>query len=187
MSKRHRQLRLAAVICSAVVFAASCGSGSEQADEPDVATSDSGAKVTTTTAPITTIAAELTTTRVPLAPIYDVWLTPDNANHLSFNEDDTWTFTHAQDPERIRGFGPFTFDGELLTLFTDRASKNCSRSSGAFDTEITGTYEAAITSEGNLELTDVDDQCVPRKIEFRGSLIDKDQKHQRGTLVPYSP
>jgi hypothetical protein len=122
--------------------------------------------------------------------LHGVWLTPDNSNHLSFNEDDTWSFSHAEDPVddfRNRGFGPFTFDGELLTLFTDPASKNCSRNSGAFDAEITGTYEAAITPEGNLELTDVDDLCVPRKIEFRGALSSSDKQHQRGTLVPYSP
>ena len=119
--------------------------------------------------------------------IYGVWLTPDNANHLSFNEDDTWSFIHRDDPERIRGFGPFTFDGGLLTLFTDPASRNCSRISSAFDAEITGTYEAAITPEGNLDLTDVDDQCVARKIEFRGKLSSSDLQHQTGTLMPYSP
>ena len=119
--------------------------------------------------------------------LYGVWLTPDNSNHLAFNEDDTWSFTHKVEPERIRGFGPFTFDGELLKLFTDPGSPNCSFGSGAFDTEITGIYEAAITPEGNLELTDVDDLCVPRKIEFRGALSSADQEHQRGTLVPYSP
>jgi hypothetical protein len=122
--------------------------------------------------------------------LYGVWLTPDNANHLSLNEDDTWSFSHAEDPVdnfQNRGFGPFTFDGELLILFTDPASKNCSPNSGAFDEVITGTYEAVITPEGNLELTDVDDLCVPRKIEFRGKLADADQLHQTGTLVPYSP
>jgi len=48
--------------------------------------------------------------------IYGVWLTPENKNLLSFSEDDTWSFSHPADPERIRGFGRFTFDGELLTL-----------------------------------------------------------------------
>ena len=119
--------------------------------------------------------------------VYGVWLTPDNSNLLSFNDDDTWSFIHHDDPGNIRGFGPFTFDGELLTLVTDPASKRCSRNSGAFDTDITGTYEAAITPEGNLELTDVDDLCVQRKIEFRGKLSSSDQQHQRGTLMPYSP
>ena len=118
--------------------------------------------------------------------LYGVWLTPDNSNLLSFNEDDTWSFTHKVEPERIRGFGPFTYDGELLTLITDPASPNCS-GSGAFDTEITGTYEATITPEGNLELTDVDDLCVNRKVEFRGKLSNVDALHQTGVLVPYSP
>jgi hypothetical protein len=122
--------------------------------------------------------------------IYGVWLTPDNSNHLSFNEDGTWRFSHAEDPVdpfKNRGFGPFTFDGELLTLVTDPDSKNCSRQSGAFSEEITGTYEAAITPEGNLELTDVDDLCTPRKVEFRGKLSNPDAAHQTGILAPYSP
>jgi hypothetical protein len=108
-----------------------------------------------------------------------VWLTPDNSNPLSFNEDDTWTFAEKEDPEYIRGFGPFTFDGELLTLFTDPDSKRCSQQ--------TGTYEAAITPEGNLELTVVEDPCVARKVEFRGVRSNTDLPHQTGTLVPHSP
>ena len=108
--------------------------------------------------------------------VYGVWVSPGNSSVLmSFNEDDTWNMTHKEDPERIRDSGPFTFDGELLTLVTDPASLHCSRNSGAYDAEITGTYEAAITSEGNLELTEVDDACVQRRV---GS---------RGTFVPYSP
>ena len=34
------------------------------------------------------------------------------------------------------------------------------------------------SNEGNLELTDVDDLCVPRKIEFRGKLSDADTLQQ---------
>ena len=111
--------------------------------------------------------------------IYGVWLTPDNSNYMEFNEDDTWTFTHKEDPERIRGFGPFTFDGELLTLSTDLGSRTCSR--------MTGTYEASITPEGNLEVTDVEDPCGPRVVEFRGVRPNIDLPHHTGTLVPYSP
>ena len=125
----------------------------------------------------------------PSEDLYGVWLTPDNSNHLSFNEDDTWSFSHAEDPVDVfqnRGFGAFTYDGELLTLFTDVASKNCSPTSGAFTEVITGTYEATITPEGNLELTDVDDLCTPRKVEFRGTRTNVDQPHSTGILVPYS-
>ena len=108
---------------------------------------------------------------------------------MSFNEDDTWSFSHAEDPVDVfknRGFGPFTFDGELLTLFTDPASNNCSPMSGAFTKVITGIYEATITPEGNLELTDVDDLCTPRKVEFRGKRANVEQPHSTGILVPYS-
>ena len=111
--------------------------------------------------------------------LYGVWLTPDNSNHLSFNEDDTWTFAEKEDPDFIRGCGPFTFDGELLTLSTDPDSRRCSRQAG--------TYEAAITPEGNLELTDVEDPCTAGVVEFRGVRSNTDLPHQTGTLVPYSP
>jgi hypothetical protein len=120
--------------------------------------------------------------------LYGIWLTPDNSNLLSFNEDDTWTFSHQADPERIRGFGTFTFDGELLTLSTDPASKNCSPNAGAgLTADATGTYEVAFTAEGDLELTDVEDPCTPRVVEFRGVRTNTDLPHHTGTLVRYSP
>jgi hypothetical protein len=120
--------------------------------------------------------------------LYGIWLTPDNSNHLSFIEDDTWTFAHLEDPERIRGFGTFTFDGELLTLFTDGASKNCSPNAGAgIAADATGIYEVEFTAEGDLELTDVEDPCTPRVVEFRGIRANRDLPHHTGTLVPYSP
>ena len=111
--------------------------------------------------------------------IYSVWLTPDHSNPLSFNEDNTWTFAEKEDTDYIRGFGPFTFDGGLLTFFTDPDSLRWSQQ--------TGTYEASITPEGNLELTDVEDPCVARKVEFRGVRSNTDLPHQTGTLGPQSP
>jgi hypothetical protein len=120
--------------------------------------------------------------------LYGVWLTPDNSNLLSFNEDDTWTFTHQEDPENIRGFGTFTFDGELLTLSTDPASLNCSPNAGeGLAADAVGIYEVAFTDEGDLELTDVDDPCIRRVVEFRGVRTNTDLPHQTGTLVSYSP
>ena len=111
--------------------------------------------------------------------LYGIWLTPDNSNYMEFHEDDTWTFTHKEDPERIRGFGPFTYDGELLTVSTDPTSRTCSR--------MTGTYKAAITPEGNLEVTDIEDPCGQRIVEFRGVRPNIDLEHHTGTLLPYSP
>ena len=169
------------VVC-ALVFAAGCSSSGDTG----ASIAESAATIPEATAP----APDPTPEPSPSERLYDVWLTPDNANYLSFNEDDTWSFSHAEDPVddfQNRGFGSFTFDGELLMLFTDPASKNCSPRSGAFDEVITGTYEAVITAEGNLELTDVDDLCTPRKIEFRGKLVNVDALHQTGILVPHSP
>ncbi len=182
--------QLSILMVCAFAFAVGCSSSSSTDTGASIA--ESTETVAGETAPVPGPTPEPTVTPEPSVTesLYGIWLTPDNSNHLSFNEDDTWSFSHAEDPVEVfsnRGFGPFTFDGELLTLFTDPSSKNCSRNSGAFDAEITGTYEAAITPEGNLELTDVDDLCVPRKIEFRGALSSSDKQHQRGTLVPYSP
>jgi hypothetical protein len=176
-----RQFSILMVCASA--FAAGCSSSSS---DSGASIAESTATVAGTTAPVPDPTPEPSVSE----NLYGVWLTPDNLNHLSFNEDDTWSFSHAEDPVddfKNRGFGPFTFDGELLTLFTDPASNNCSPNSGAFTELITGTYEAAITPEGNLELTDVDDLCIPRKVEFRGVLSSPEKLHQRGTLVPYSP
>jgi hypothetical protein len=174
--------QLSILMVCAFAFAAGCSSSADTG----TSIAESTATVAGTTAPVPGPTSEASVSE----GLYGVWLTPDNANLLSFNEDDTWRFSHAEDPVdnfRKRGFGPFTFDGELLTLFTDRASRNCSPSSGAFDEVITGTYQAVITPEGNLELTDVDDLCVLRKVEFRGKLSNADALHQTGILVPYSP
>ena len=169
------------MVC-AFAFAVGCSSSADTGASIAAST----ATVADPTAPVPTPTPEPSVS----AGLYGVWLTPDNANHLSLNEENTWSFSHAEDPadsSNLRGFGPFTFDGGLLTLFTDPASKNCSPISGAFDEVITGTYEAVITADGNLELTDVDDLCIPRKIEFRGKLSNPDARHQTGILVPYSP
>ena len=127
--------------------------------------------------------------------LYGVWLTPDNSNHVSFNDDDTWTFFQSEDTENVRGFGTFTFDGELVTLSTDPASKICSpkRPQGVFvageglTADTLGIYEVAFTAEGDLELTDVDDPCIRRVVEFRGVRANTDLPHQTGILLPYSP
>ena len=109
--------------------------------------------------------------------IYGVWITPgDELLHMSFNEDGTWNVVHPENPDRPAAFGTFTFDGELLTFSTDPDSRNCSPNAGAgLTADATGTYEVAFTAEGDLELNDVDDPCVPRRVEFRG------------TLAPHSP
>jgi hypothetical protein len=109
--------------------------------------------------------------------IYGVWLTPGWSDLMSFNEDGSWEGSHPEDPERIRDWGTFTFDGELLTFTsTDPSSSKCSPSAGAGDElGAIGTWEVAFTAEGDLELTDVEDPCVHRSVDLRG------------TLVPYSP
>jgi hypothetical protein len=100
-----------------------------------------------------------------------VWITPGSSGQLSFNEDDSWSFLHPEDPDRVRAFGLFTFDGELLTISTDPDSLRCSRMGGVYEAALTGVYEAAFTAEGDLELNDVEDPCVQRRVEFRGTLV----------------
>jgi hypothetical protein len=95
--------------------------------------------------------------------LYGVWITPGSSIHMSLNEDGSYDIVHPEDPDRIRGWGTFTFDGELLTFSTDPDDKNCSR--------MTGTYEAAFTAEGDLELNDLEDPCVVRRVDLRGTLV----------------
>ena len=98
--------------------------------------------------------------------IYGVWITPgDEGLHMSFNEDGSW------DVARRAGYpfggGTFTFDSELLTFTTDPNNVTCP--------DKPGTYDAALTAEGNPELNVVEDTCRERA------------RTLTGILVPYSP
>jgi hypothetical protein len=104
--------------------------------------------------------------------LYGVWITPGEGLHMSFNEDGSYAVVHPEDPDRPAAFGTFTFDGELLTLSTDPASKNCSPNSGTgIAADATGTYEVAFTAEGDLEVNDVEDPCVLARRDMRGTLV----------------
>jgi hypothetical protein len=105
--------------------------------------------------------------------IYGVWITPGSEGlHMSFNEDGSYAVFHPEDPDRPAAFGTFTFDGELLTFTTDPASRNCSPNAGTgLAADGVGIYEAAFTSEGNLELNDVEDPCVQARVQTRGTLV----------------
>ena len=98
--------------------------------------------------------------------LHGVWITPTESNYMSFNEDDSWSVAQEESTDPF-DWGTFTFDGELLTFSTDPDARICS--------DGTGTYDAAFTAEGDLELSVVEDPCGGRA----GSLP--------GTLVPYSP
>jgi hypothetical protein len=104
--------------------------------------------------------------------LYDVWITPGEGLHMSFNEDGSFAVFHPEDPDRPASFGTFTFDGELLTFTTDPASRNCSPNAGTgIAADATETYEAAFTAEGDLELTDIEDPCVQARRDLRGTLV----------------
>ena len=114
------------------------------------------------------------TTQADSEEIYGVWITPgDKGLHFTFNEDGTWSVVHPDaDPDRPAGFGTFTYDGELLKLSTDPASRNCSPNAGTgIAADAVGIYEAAFTAEGDLELTEVDDPCVAARVQMRGTLV----------------
>jgi hypothetical protein len=93
---------------------------------------------------------------------------------MSFNEDDSWG-TADQEGTDPFGWGTFTFDGDLLTLSVDSESCYATGLQPLAITKLPGTYEAAFTAEGDLELSVVEDRCGRRV----GDLT--------GTLVPYSP
>jgi len=100
--------------------------------------------------------------------IYGVWISPGDGVHMSLNEDGSYSVVHPDaDPDSPIGWGTFTFDGELLTFTLDPDVKECGR--------MVGTYDAAFTAEGDLELNDIEDPCV------------KARRNLRGTHVRYSP
>jgi hypothetical protein len=80
---------------------------------------------------------------------------------MSFNEDDSWG-TADQEGAGPFGWGTFTFDGDLLTLSTHPESEVC---------VATGTYEAAFTAEGDLELSVAKDPCDGRAEDMTGTLV----------------
>jgi hypothetical protein len=80
---------------------------------------------------------------------------------MSFNEDGTWGVA-AQDVSGSFDWGTFTFDGEVLTMSSDPESQVCLE---------TGTYEAAFTAEGDLELNVVEDPCSLRVEDLTGTLV----------------
>lgn len=98
--------------------------------------------------------------------LYGIWITPGETNYMSFNEDDSWGVAQVEGTDPF-DWGTFAFDGELLTFSTDPDAGVCSND--------TGTYDAAFTAEGDLELTVVEDPCGGRAGELPG------------TLVPHSP
>lgn len=93
--------------------------------------------------------------------LYDVWITPGNSIYLSLNEDDSWGIAYHEGIDPF-DWGTFTFDGELLTFFIDPDSVSC---------YTTGTYDAAFTAEGDLELNVVEDPCRLRAEDLTGTLV----------------
>ena len=93
--------------------------------------------------------------------LYGAWITPGESLHVSFNEDDSWDVARRQG--HPFGGGTFTFDGELLTFTTDPDNVTCP--------DKPGSYDAALTAEGNLELNVVEDTCRERARTLTGTLV----------------
>lgn len=159
--------RIVFACVAAVLVAAGCSS---DGSDNSLASSDTIAEATTTT---TAEESDTATTG-----IYGVWLAPDGDADMSFNEDDSYAINHGEGTEPAE-WGTFTFDGERLTLSTDPDSTNCR--------EIVGTYDAAFTAGGDLELTDVEDPCTARRVELSDPQPNTDLPHNTGTLVRISP
>ncbi|UCF62104.1 MAG: hypothetical protein JSV37_05270 [Anaerolineaceae bacterium] len=84
-----------------------------------------------------------------------------------FNEDGSWsrvdiisTSGGASVGRNPINWGTFTFDGKLLTMFTDEESRDCSGQ--------TGIYEITFPEEGswNLIFKKVEDPCSVREKEM---------------------
>ena len=93
--------------------------------------------------------------------LYGIW---DHHNvRYKFNEDGSWSMVGidvgivANVETNPIDWGTFTFDGKLLTMFTDEGSRDCSGQ--------TGIYEATLSEEGswNLRFKKVEDPCSVRE------------------------
>lgn len=141
------------------------------------------ATTTTTVADSTTTTAATHATTVqesgaPATGIYGVWLSSDGSIYMSLNENDSFGISHGEGTDPIE-WGAFAFDGELLTLSTDPDSKSCGKT--------VGTYQAAFTADGDLQLTDVEDPCTARRVDLSDPEPNTDVPHNTGTLVRISP
>ncbi len=92
-----------------------------------------------------------------------VWITGLDALYLTFNEDGSWTAQANLDLEVFLDEGPFTFDGEVLTVGTD-PGHFCS----SYDE---GSYQLDFTDENTIRLTVIDDPCSPRAADFAAGLV----------------
>ena len=81
-----------------------------------------------------------------------------------FNEDGSWSMVSitalgspSEGETNPIDWGTFTFDGKLLTMFTDEGSRDCSGQ--------TGIYEVTFPEEGawNLLFKQVEDPCSVRE------------------------
>ena len=94
--------------------------------------------------------------------LYGIW---DHHNvRYKFNEDGSWSMVgiessviFTQDETDPINWGTFTFDGKLLTMFTDEGSRDCSGQ--------TGIYEVTFPEEEswNLLFKKVEDPCSVRE------------------------
>ena len=102
---------------------------------------------------------------VPASELYGQWLTVGGTT-VTYGEDGRWS---AQWP----GYGPepfdwglYTFDGEVLTFFTDPGSRSCEEGQ-------TGTYETTMIDEQTLSLELIEEACSGRPTDFRDGMTRK--------------
>ena len=153
-SQRSHSPALAGFVLVAAVLAGACSSSSDPAADSDPAE--------TTAASLTTTSDPVTTTSDPAAEFYGGWIS-GFSGYVSLNEDGSWGVSDGPDSDPWT-FGTFTFDSGVLTFTTDPGVAVC-------DAEQTGTYEASITDEGNLDLSVISDECLVRKFDWEQELV----------------
>ena len=86
--------------------------------------------------------------------IHGTWVTELEGKYQTFSEDGSWTAKSNPDMEASTDEGTFTFDGETLTVIS-APGFGCGGGEQ-------GSYEVEVVDENTLDLTVIDDSCVPR-------------------------
>lgn len=103
----------------------------------------------------------------PEADLYGIWVNEGSATpYVTFNEDGTWSAAAAPDAVDALDFvdaGPFTFDGETLTL---------TGNPGYFCTPWgEGTYKLRFEDDDTISMLVLEDLCAPRAGDLAKGLV----------------
>ena len=92
-----------------------------------------------------------------------MWVTELEGKYLKFNEDGSWSSQAMLDVDVYKDAGPFTLEGEVLTVRTD-SSYACARYAEGSDE---GSYTVDFIDADTIQVTVIRDSCTPRLRDFK--------------------